>query len=689
MKIKRIVIAIVLLFAIVQNTWAQTASSDVTQGRGYLAATNLVAANLSFSNALALSPSDPNANAFYAATRLLVLPYQAVGSNFLNRLGVTNSGRSIYHWTARPPVDADGVVLAPVGVDADEFTSMLRTNVLSQIIAAEANWASITDTNFTVDLTSAETTGTAVAIDYGDIQLLRAMLDATEYFIYETYTWNLAVQLTALRSFYNNDQFSIGDLLTDYPSLLYYSTTNDLANAQSAFTNAVARYLIASEFIRSRPFGEIRLFNLVPEKATKEMNFRKTITALANSFNGAVPLSINSSYSVFAAPQFSGAHPIRSFLPQFHGNGFVLGTLPDPTFAGAYTGLSEDSLEGFIAKYVSPMPLLFPPTKHSQPFNFSINTLRGRGYVIQVSTNLISWTDDGAFVALGDTYNFNDSATGLPPHRFYRAVDRTASMPPPPNDDFANRIPLTGWDITATGYNVNATVEDNEPENGNATVWWSWTAPSSGMAIVETAGSTAYPYVEIYTGSSLANLTFQAYGGQPFPVVGGTTYQVQVGSFGSTGGIQLEIAAPPIVTLSNPTGDVVLPSPTNVVIRASAIDPYGTITNIQIYANGALLAASSASSINFNWTIIGPGVYYVDVRATDNSGITSGSSFQVTVHPPNDDFANRIPINGDPVTVPGSNEGASSEPGEPDPTGDSGGVSVWWTWTAPSAAQSL
>jgi len=51
----------------------------------------------------------------------------------------------------------------------------------------------------------------------------------------------------------------------------------------------------------------------------------------------------------------------------------------------------------------------------------------------------------------------------LPRAAFTRVADRTENMPPPSNDNFANRIPLTGLGITTFGYNASATSEPGEP----------------------------------------------------------------------------------------------------------------------------------------------------------------------------------------------------------------------------------
>jgi thiol-disulfide isomerase/thioredoxin len=52
--------------------------------------------------------------------------------------------------------------------------------------------------------------------------------------------------------------------------------------------------------------------------------------------------------------------------------------------------------------------------------------------------------------------------------------------------------------------------------------------------------------------------------------------------------------------------------------------------------------------------------------------------------PANNMFANRVVITGTNIVVTGSNVGATKEPSEPNPAGNSGGASIWWSWRAPS-----
>jgi hypothetical protein len=707
MKTKRFFILMFLL-AFGFKSRAQTASNYIAQGRAYLAASNLVAANLSFSNALVLSPTDPTGNVFYAATQLLILPSQPAGSNFLTRWGVPVAGRNIYDWTALLPKDTNGVPLAPAGVDANEATSLLRTNILAVVIAAEADLGMVTNTNFTLALTAQETASTAVTLDYGDIQMLRAMLQAGEYLIYNTYDWNLNAQLTTIRSFYTNDQFSISGLLTNYPSLFTFAATNDLINAKTAFTNGANDYLAASQFIYNRPPGTTYLFNLDDSETNKESKFRLTLTDLENSLNGMVTLEANPAYSVYLPSQFTGTHPPRSFLPKFYNQGFIAGSLPDPTFGGLIYGETPANIELSISSVLTPFPNISPTLQNNHGvFTLPVYGILGRGYVVQSSADLQHWNDLAAFVSFGEAYNFSGLAATNGPRMYYRVADRTENMPAPPNDDFTNRTPLTGLGIVAAGYNNNATLEAGEPTNYNsATVWWSWTAHTNGLVAVSLNGSTSPADslgVNVYTGTTLTSLTRVSqyfppsgyyYGGAYYPfvfqAVSGTTYQIQVGAslYGSgpeMGGIQLHISTPPLLTVLSPSSQSLLFStPTNISISATANSLVDPVTEMLCTLNGSTIASTTNLSLSFVYSNVTYGNNGFEVSAINDAGVEMDYYFTVDIPPVNDAFANRLPLSGLPASATGSNEGATTEAGEPIPANTYAGASVWWSWTAPS-----
>jgi hypothetical protein len=693
MKIRNVLL-ITLLLTVSQNVRAQTCEGYISQGRAFLEATNLAAANACFSNAVALCPNHQTGNVFYAATRLLSWPSGTAGSNFLNRLGMPGAGRDIYNWTAQVPTDTNGVGQFPADLDATEATALLRTNLLAELIGAEANLAKVTSPGFLLSLTSNETRVTAVTLDYGDIRLLRAMLQAAEYFVYTVYSWNLDVQWAAINSLRTNSQYTPERLLAEHPSLLTFATTNDLNAAKLAFLAAVNRYFEASEFIRNRPTNVVRLFNYDPDEANDEQQFRWLLADLTNSLTHTVPLTLDPEYSVGLGSHFSGAHTLRSFLPQVRGNEFRLGLYPDLTFGGVVYGVQPSPVDEFFASFLIPVPdiaAIF--CSQGQPFGFQVNGLAGTGYVIQVSTNLTTWSNCAAFVSFGGGYDFVDPLPQGGPRRFYRAVERPlAQLPPPPNDNFANRIPLSGLGITALGYTANASRESGEPGGSwPATIWYSWTAPANGYVVASVDQSDPFTWAQVYTGSVVSGLTavsqasypHQYYNGFSFYATAGTTYQIQVLGW-EPGGTRLRISFPPDLIVTRPFDGTVYLTSTNITISALSAAMVGSIRRMDCTGDGDRLAITTNDTLTVGWTGVGPGQHRIEVKATDDLGITTTEYLTVTVRPPNDNFTNRLSLVGASASATGNNSGASKETGEPNHAGYSGGRSVWWTWTAPA-----
>ncbi|MBI5772361.1 MAG: choice-of-anchor D domain-containing protein, partial [Verrucomicrobia bacterium] len=119
----------------------------------------------------------------------------------------------------------------------------------------------------------------------------------------------------------------------------------------------------------------------------------------------------------------------------------------------------------------------------------------------------------------------------------------------PANDNFANRISIAAPNLTVSGSNVNASKESNEPNHANISggksVWWTWTAPTSGTVTIDTIGSSFDTVLGIYTGTTVSGLTLVASdddgGGNTtsrvtFNAVGGTAYQIAVDGFGGVSG---------------------------------------------------------------------------------------------------------------------------------------------------------
>jgi hypothetical protein len=89
----------------------------------------------------------------------------------------------------------------------------------------------------------------------------------------------------------------------------------------------------------------------------------------------------------------------------------------------------------------------------------------------------------------------------------------------PPNDNFTNRIPLVGADAIASGFNLNATLETNEPVHSNLTmttnlvpdvgtnsVWWSWSGLPNGLVAIQDDANTLNAIIDVYTSGGTSGL---------------------------------------------------------------------------------------------------------------------------------------------------------------------------------------
>lgn len=148
----------------------------------------------------------------------------------------------------------------------------------------------------------------------------------------------------------------------------------------------------------------------------------------------------------------------------------------------------------------------------------------------------------------------------------------------PPNDDFADAQELSGDTGIVTGTTIGSSTEDQEPahaDEGWNSVWFEWTAPSSGPANFETCGSSFDTVLAVYTGSELNRLTTVASNDDAcelgsrvqFQASAGTAYRIALAGFdGETGVFRLSwnvtavapASAPSNVTRPSVTGQATL-----------------------------------------------------------------------------------------------------------------------------------
>ncbi len=234
----------------------------------------------------------------------------------------------------------------------------------------------------------------------------------------------------------------------------------------------------------------------------------------------------------------------------------------------------------------------------------------------------------------------------------------------PANNQFADRIALTGLPVSTTGSNVGANKESGEPSHvgsGGASVWWTWTAPLSGSVTVDTNGSTFDTMLAVYTGNSLDGLSLVGSdddGGTgvasqlTFAATSGTVYQIAVDGFsGLTGSIALHLAA---------GGGATLPviSSLNMATTTAGLPFAYTITATNAPTSFAAAGLPAGLSVNttsgeITGTPTTPGSTEVTLTATNGSGtsvpftltlvVIAPTAPTITTHP----LALAVPAGGD------------------------------------------
>ena len=120
----------------------------------------------------------------------------------------------------------------------------------------------------------------------------------------------------------------------------------------------------------------------------------------------------------------------------------------------------------------------------------------------------------------------------------------------PVNDSFASPTVLTGTTFAVKGSNIGATLQTGEPKHagvtGGKSVWWSWTAPSTGTFTLATTGSSFDTTLGIYTGTAVNTLKVLGSNDDQsttlrtskvvVSVVAGTTYRIAVDGYSAASG---------------------------------------------------------------------------------------------------------------------------------------------------------
>ena len=312
------------------------------------------------------------------------------------------------------------------------------------------------------------------------------------------------------------------------------------------------------------------------------------------------------------------------------------------------------------------------------------------------------------------------------------------------NDMFAGATELTGWSGSVSGTNEAATSEAGERAIGSGrTLWFRWTAPADGAVAFDVQhpfdGVAVDPVGALYVGPSVGALVRVS---DVSPAVhqrvaGGTTYWLQLDTIEEPGAFRLDWLqlSPPVNddyasavalagdrlsvvgTLADATRERGEPahgvSPTATVsvwyrwtaprsgrvtidLRPGSLDDPDANALVSVYTGGSLATLARVTGSEEWWgrevaarlhfDAVGGTTYSLAVTRWPGSSVQDARfRLNLSLPPGNDAFAAAEAIAGPNGTVAGRNSGATKEPGEPDHSGNRGGASIWYRWTAPAS----
>lgn len=217
--------------------------------------------------------------------------------------------------------------------------------------------------------------------------------------------------------------------------------------------------------------------------------------------------------------------------------------------------------------------------------------------------------------------------------------------PAPPNDMFANAIPLAGLAAVGHGTIRSATLEAGETNNpaeySGRSVWWTWTAPFTGPALLDLSGCDFAAVLGVFTGADVAHLTVVTnnydYGincecaglltNFSFQVRAGVTYRIAVGgvpNVGTLGDIQFSIsAAGSVWTPANAITSATLWSVAASNGRLVAVGDNGTILTSSDAAQWSMASSPISTTL---WGLASGNGMFIAVGA--NGAIVSSTNGQ-------------------------------------------------------------
>ncbi|MBU2481893.1 MAG: carboxypeptidase regulatory-like domain-containing protein [Proteobacteria bacterium] len=333
------------------------------------------AANACFSSAV-LATGAPTDKAFHALTRILALIYDPDINAMLTQLGMAEEVRTFCNWTAGWQTDEFGEPILPEQMPSSgSMFRLMIDKLLPEINGALTELADIDSTiadPFIVLCEEFQSPDAGAScenleVDYGDIALYRALLYFMKAFLLVIDAYDMNIEDTAgLIQALKNDLFIINNYLCDditVPTCLGATLLTPkggadalLAEAKTAFRNAIDSYMDASVFILNEPDDQENDLIAKPEDLEAiedEARFRAVLSDIRDALDGPAAIgegsqTVDYPFDMDLTRFFDYPLNIRASMPAFTADNMPICGSFDPTLGGILPEFtSDDYASGF------------------------------------------------------------------------------------------------------------------------------------------------------------------------------------------------------------------------------------------------------------------------------------------------------------------------------------------------------
>ena len=370
--VRAVLIAWAFAFAALPFAHAQTALANGRAALAQQTPAKLEEAHQAFKTGLETLPSDAELNFFYAATLLIREAHTGPFQEQFTRLNATILNPSIYALEYSFPLGFAGVLQPPAGVTSDAHLTYLNSKS-ALIDEALVCLDKITDGNFTITLTSSETSLLDTQVDFADICLLRAGLRLAKAALHLANSYNLSGEYRELYDLHAAGNLTPQAILATFPQLFNLSASparrsdarTQIQLAHTEWNNALAAIKTTRPFPTGgsgtpprpnpSPYSLSASTDATPppylfdfESITAAEKLDELFDTLVASLTAEAIFPLNTDfavegYKINLSNLVTSPNGLRTLTPKRFDRGFFQpSSWPDPTLGGVFPEATQD-----------------------------------------------------------------------------------------------------------------------------------------------------------------------------------------------------------------------------------------------------------------------------------------------------------------------------------------------------------